>query len=270
MVLALLLGACTIDDPDAAGDTAGDTDPATTTGSVDGTATTTETSTTSVSSTVDESGGADTSALHTCEEPQPLPPAPVDCSGADGVIDHDVYVEPQSGHPAEALEGVVRVEGSIYVNRTDLTNLDFMACVQEVTGSITIYDNDQLTNVDGLWSVTTLGADFVFSENGSLADFDGLPNVVEIPGALVIKNNDGMQSLSGLHQLEAVGDLYVQSNPALRDIDGLGGLQVVGGMFAVTNNASLCLSSVNCVGLGIIDPAEPREEWSARANDEGC
>lgn len=263
-LVSLLVG-CTADSPE------GDSDPATTTTATSGVTGSDGPATSGESGAVDdESGTNDTADLEACQEPQPMPPAPVDCSGADGVITHDVYVEPQSGYPAEVLEGVRRVEGSININRTDLANLDFMACVEEVTGSVTIYGNDQLANVDGLWSLGALGADFVLSENAGLVDFDGLPNVVEIPGSLVVKNNAGMESLSGFQQLEGVGDLIIQSNPSLQSIDGLGGLRGVGGLFAVTNNHALCISSVNCVGLGITDPADPRSSWSARANDDGC
>lgn len=205
-----------------------------------------------------------------CNDPQEVPAAPVDCSGADGVIDTSVIIEPGQDDPS-ILMNVRRVEGSIRISRLDATDLSFMACVQEVTGDVTIFGNDQLTNVDGLWSLTSIGTDFVFSENDAITNFDGLPNLVTIPRNLVMKNNLGLQSVSGFHQLEEVGDnLLIQQNDVLGDVNGLGGLRTVGGVFGVTANPQLCISSVNCVGVGITDPATPPDSWSTQANDFGC
>jgi hypothetical protein len=218
------------------------------------------------------SDGSDTDAPITdCNEPQEIPAAPaIDCSGADGVLTNTVIIE-DGGDQISLLEGVRRIEGSLRINRLDTTNLDFMACLQEVTGDVTIFGNDQLTNVDGLWGLTTIGTDFVLSENNALTDFDGLPNVTVLPRNLVMQDNASLTTISGFQQLDEVGDnLLIQSNPVLLDVNGLGGLRTVGGVLAITANDSLCISSVNCVGIGITDPAVPPETWSTQANDLGC
>lgn len=273
-----LVGACdTTPGEDDAGTTtdAGPTTGASETDQASTAATADEGGSTEATGQADETGtdptGADSGELGTaCTEPREVPPATVDCSGATGVITTTVIIEAGGDDPS-ILEGVRRVEGSIRINRLDTTNLDFMACVEEVTGDVTIFGNDQLTNLDGLSSLTQIGTDFVFSENNTITEFDGLPNVVSIPRNLIVKNNGLLRSLGGFHQLEEVGDnLLIQSNPALLDVDGLGGLRTVGGVLAITANSSLCISSVNCVGTGITDPAVPPEEWSAQANDFGC
>lgn len=266
----VLLGACVGTAPDAP---EGESDDATA-GPVDGDLGSsdvgTATGTSDGGSDEADSGSDDGAPLARCEDPQEVPPAPLDCAGADGVLAGHALIEPGEDDPS-ILMGVRRVEGSIRINRIALDNLDFMACVQEVTGDVTIYGNDQLTNVDGLWSLTSIGTDFVFSENDAITDFAGLPNVVAVPRNLVIKNNAALETVTGFQQLESVGDnLLIQQNDALGDVDGLGGLRTVGGVFAVTQNPSLCISSVNCVGLGITDPATPSPEWSTQANDFGC
>ena len=205
-----------------------------------------------------------------CTAPQVVPKPPVDCSGADGVLQGSAIIEDGNDAP-EILVGIRRVEGSIRINRQPITDLDFMACVEEVEGDVTIFGNESLTNVDGLWSLQSIGTDFVFSENTAIVDVDGLPNVSSVTENLVIKNNDSLESISGFHSLEGVGNnLLIQNNDALLEVDGLGGLQSVGGVFAITANPSLCISSVNCVGVGIVDPAVPPAEWSTQANDNGC
>jgi hypothetical protein len=206
-----------------------------------------------------------------CEDSQVIPPPPVDCSGADGVLMQSVLIE-DGGDDPSILEGVVRVEGAIRVNRTELTDLDFMACVQEVTGDVTIFGNEQLTNVDGLWSLAEL-TDFVFSQNDAIEVFDGLPNVSVIPGSVVIRENASLQRLEGFHGLEHLqgmgvdpqtgetigGSLVIQENPVLQRIDGLLGLRTAA-RFLVGGNEMLCVSSYQSVGACTELPEDPLEQ----------
>ncbi len=205
-----------------------------------------------------------------CTAEQVIPPAPVECNGVDGVIMTSVIIE-DGGDDPSILEGVRRIEGSLRINRLGADNLDFMACLEEVTGDVSIYGNEQLTDVSGLWSLSSIGTDFIFSENPALVDFDGLPNITEVPRHLVIQDNDGLQSISGFHSLTEVGsNLLIQNNDSLLHMDGFGGLEVMNGTFAVTANPQLCISSVNCVGSGILVPEIPPVSWSTQANDESC
>ncbi|MCX4240819.1 receptor L domain-containing protein [Paraliomyxa miuraensis] len=278
LALGALLG-CS--DPALPPADAGGTDPGTTTEGATG-ATSTGSSTGSadgVDETASSSGNAsDSGQEEDCLTPKPIPPPPVDCSGADFVVNTHVNIEGDGlGDDPVLLASVRRIEGSLRINGTSLTNLDFMACVQEVTGDITIFDNDQLTNVDGLWSLSSIGTDVIFSGNDALEIFDGLPNLERIPGSLVIRDNASLQSIRGFQSFVGLegytftnedgteefagGNLTIQLNPVLEDIDGLGGLLVVNGVFAVTNNPELCCSSIACVGEGIVQPAEPPPSW---------
>lgn len=204
-----------------------------------------------------------------CEVDQVIPEEP-DCAGADAVIETSVIIE-ENGDDPSILEGVVRVEGSIQINRTDLENLDFMRCVQEVTGEVTIFGNESLTNVDGLWSLNAIGTDFIFSENTAITEFNGLPNLPSVVQNLIMKNNDSLQSVSGFHSLVGIeGNLTIQNNDALTHIDGFGGLRLVGGVLAITANGLLCQSSIVCVGEGITMPPVPPESWSTQGNNDEC
>jgi len=231
----------------------------------------------------DSSSGGDTGEPGNCEDEQVIPDPPVDCSGADGTLDGSAIIEVDGDDPS-VLEGISVVTGSIQVNRTDLADLNFMACVTEVGGEVTIFDNDSLTNVDGLHSLTSIGTDFIFSENGALVDFNGLPNIAQMNNNIIMKNNDAMETITGFHSFVGIintvpdmngvdvqiGNITIQNNPALQSIDGLGGLRVVGGVFAVTGNEALCISSVDCVGNGITMPASPPDTWSTQGNNLGC
>lgn len=223
----------------------------------------------SSSTTTGDDSTTEAPQVRPCEEEQVVPAEP-DCAGADGVIDTSVIIEDNGDDPS-ILEGVVRVEGSIRINRIDAQNLDFMQCVQEVTGDVTIFGNENLTNVDGLWSLTDIGTDFIFSENTAITDFNGLPNVTRIPQNLIMKNNDSLETVSGFHQLVGIeGNLTIQNNDALMGIDGLGGLRLVGGVLAITANGLLCDSSIICVGEGITMPPVPPESWSTQGNNDEC
>lgn len=270
---ALVLGACVVEDPTPPG---AETDGTTTSAGGTETAGMDDATEPSTGAGTDPDAGSDDSTepppppSDACNDPMPVPASPFDCTGAEGVVPTSVIIEAGGDDPS-ILEGVRRVEGSIRINATTLTNLDFMGCVEEVTGDVTIYDNDALTDVAGLWSLTSIGTDFVLSNNDGLVLFDGLPNVTVVPRNVVVKNNGSLESLRGFHQLEEIGaNLLVQQNDALRDVDGLGGLRTLGNVFAITANPSLCITSVNCVGEGITDPAAPLASWSAQANDVGC
>lgn len=170
-----------------------------------------------------------------------------------------------------ALDGVRVIEGELQINRTSFTDLDFLGCIEEVQGELTIFGNAELTDLSGLDRLQRLGAGFVFSENQGPTELDGLGALTEIGGSMVIQGNHTMTGISGMTSLATIGGaLNIRDNDALEHIDGLRGLRTLGTQFAVTHNPSLCISSVNQVGAGITDPSEPRDDWSARANDDSC
>jgi hypothetical protein len=263
-------------------DTMADTETASASSSTTSDDTTSGSSTAVVDSSTGEltTGDMTTGDIFDCHADRPPPPGP-DCSGATTVIDGSVIIEDGGDTPA-ALEGVIEVTGAVRINRTAETNLDFMACLQTVGADVTIFGNEQLTNVDGLWSLTSIGTDFVFSQNNALVDFNGLPNVAQLVDNLVMRENASLQTITGFNSLVGIngsvnemgemqgGNITIQENPVLEDINGLGEVLVVNGVFAVNNNPMLCMSSVNCVGTGIVQPAIPPDTWTTVGNNDGC
>lgn len=261
-------------------------------GANDSTTTTEEPETTTTGEPGTSTGAVDSSSGEpplACEDPstpETIPAAPVDCTGVDGVLMGSVIIDDsKNSDDPSMLDGIRRVEGSIQLNRTDLTNLDFMACVEEVGGEVTIFGNEQLTNVDGLWSLRELGTNFVFSQNDAITDFNGAPNLSKVIGNLIMKENDALESITGFHSLIGLdgmgvdpetgntigGNLTIQQNPVLTTMNGLIGLLVVNGTFAVTNNPELCIeASIACVGDAIVQPAEPPASWTIVGNNEDC
>lgn len=219
-----------------------------------------------------------------CAERPPIPEAPVDCSTAKGVVMGSVIIDAEGMQTPAELEGVVEVTGSIIISETDLTDLNFMACVRVVGGEITIFNNDALTNVDGLWSIEEIGTDFIFSGNDAITDFNGLPNVAKLINNLQFRENASMTAITGLHSLVGIdgsgtdpvtgeqigGNITIQENPVLEHINGLIGVLVANGTVAISNNPRLCISSIICVIEGILQPAEPPASWTTTGNDGTC
>lgn len=277
LVLApLAMAGCPSDDT---GDTgAGTTEVGSTTTSDDTTGSSTAVA---ESSTGTPTTGDETGEPFDCHADREIPPPPVDCSGASMVLDGSAIIE-DGGDDPSILEGVVEVTGAIRINRTAVTDLNFMACVTTVGADVTIFGNEQLTNVDGLWSLTDIGTDFVFSQNNAIEDFNGLPNVAQLVDNLVMRENASLRTISGFHSLVGIngsvndmgvmqgGNITIQENPMLEDINGLGEVLVVNGVFAVNNNPMLCQSSVACVGTGIVQPAVPPDTWTTVGNNDGC
>jgi hypothetical protein len=218
-----------------------------------------------------------------CPARPPIPEAPVDCSMAKGVVTGSVIIDADGMQTPDELEGVVEVTGSIIISETDLTDLNFMACVRVVGGEITIFNNDALTNVDGLWSMEEIGTDFIFSGNDAITDFNGLPNVAKLINNLQIRENNAMTAVTGFHSLVGIdgsgldpmgnqigGNITIQENAVLEHIDGLIGVLVANGVVAISNNPRLCISSIICVIEGILQPAEPPASWTTTGNDGTC
>lgn len=169
------------------------------------------------------------------------------------------------------LEGIAVIEGELQLDRTSFTALDFLGCVEEVGGQLTIFGNTALVDLGGLDRLTDLQEGLVISENPALTELRGLDRLVEVGDSVVIRNNAALRAIDGLTGLTGIeASLIIRDNDVLEHIDGLRGLRRVGALFAVTHNPELCITSVNEVGEGIVDPATPREGWSTRANDEGC
>lgn len=220
------------------------------------------------SPSTETSAGGTAGSIPRCEMPLPIPKTP-DCTAVTGVHEGSIVLG-EGQDDMRALAGIREVTGSVRLNRLEVTDLDFMECLQVIGEDLTIFDNDQLTDVDGLRSVTEIGTRFVFTENDAITEFDGLPNITELRDTLLFRDNASLTSISGFQQLEEIDSLLIQNNPALLDIDGLGGLRAVSDNLGVTSNPLLCISSVNCVGEGLEFPKEPDPDWSTTGNDDSC
>ena len=179
------------------------------------------------------------------------------------------------------LDGVAVIDGDLVIRRSELTDLELLRCVREITGTLHIYDNDALVDVSGLWWVERLGGDLIVADNDALVEFDALAKVREIEReevegspfplehGLAFIRNSSLERIRGLTDLERVwGDLVIRDNPALVSLEGLLGLTTATGAFAINHNPSLCPAAVIPIVEGLEDPYE--YGWSWAGNGEAC
>ncbi|WP_405400836.1 hypothetical protein [Maribacter sp. Asnod2-G09] len=119
-----------------------------------------------------------------------------------------------------------------------LLNLDGLENVN-VTGVLSILQNDGLLNIDALSTITTLSSTLQIGYNKLLKNIDGLSNittaaVVFINGNDVLENIDGLMSLSSIET-----DLNVSENFFITNLNGLANLTTVSGNVSIEDNDRL-------------------------------
>ena len=139
------------------------------------------------------------------------------------------------------LEGVTRIPGGLFVDRSDLRNIDGLECLTRVERVLYIRTNRLLENIDGLSSLVSIGSDLDISRNSVLEDVQGLSSLSLIEGNMHFNGaNLLLTSLDGLESLTHVeGNLVISGNQALVNLDGLHSLEHVGGFLRINFNESL-------------------------------
>lgn len=176
---------------------------------------------------------------------------PVECpTPATG--EHDGHVQLQGDNPdTSVLDGVRKITGELIIDSTNLTNLDFLACVEEVGGGINIFDNNSLVDLGGLAGITTItdfSAELTIAENDSLVTIAGFGKLGSV-GSLSINNNASLQNVDGPSALEAINqNLTIRYNDSLTNLNGLSNLKAVGSKFNVVGNPMLPCGNIAKLG----------------------
>ncbi|MEM7156835.1 MAG: hypothetical protein AAF799_28555 [Myxococcota bacterium] len=256
---------------------------------------------------VADSGSGTDSAEDTAVDPTDgVEPPAVDC-GAGETLNSGIAIE--SDEDIAQLNGIAIVTGDFIVDSTNYSNLDFMSCLTEIHGNITIFNNQFLLDMSGTDNLTKIGrlpmatptptnpngwdtgkGSISISNNPLLQNINGFNGIADIgeqgePGdcpaspagvecisrpSLIIRDNASAQSLSGFTALAFIfGSLSVSENDSLLNIDGLAALVGIGGFFAVRDNPSLCLSSVNAVGAALQFLGDEKHSTTS-GNDDSC
>jgi S-formylglutathione hydrolase FrmB len=174
----------------------------------------------------------------------------------------------QSNYP-----GCTEIEGGVWIQGDDISNLDGLSPITEVGGILSIGGTGAtnpslqsieglqnlvsvgshlnigtgsgnpchplLTSLGGLENLISVGGNIVLAGNTALQDLNGFVNLASLDGHLVIKNNDALMSLEGLEGLSAIGgNLEICTNPSLESLEGLENVTTIEGSLFIGNAAT--------------------------------
>ena len=144
------------------------------------------------------------------------------------------------------------IEGDVMV--TNQTELDALAGVTSIEGSLTISTEAETLDFSPLNSLKTITETLTLNENPKLADIKGFGSLVSVTNLSII-GNDSLKSFSGFAALE-LATLTIDSNPALETLPDFNNLTRAVNNFdgvKISNNPKLTalpsFSSLEEVGL---------------------
>jgi hypothetical protein len=159
--------------------------------------------------------------------------------GGCDTVTGTLWAEGNDIYNLDGLAGLVNVEGTLWVFQNPvLTNLSGLANLTNVGGNLYIQINDALTNLDGLANLTDVSGDLAIQNNAALTNLEGLAQLTNFNGVLFINFSPALTNLNGLDNLTSVAYLQISSNPALTNLDGLANLTSVGAL-TIESNATL-------------------------------
>ena len=150
---------------------------------------------------------------------------------------------------------------TLYIEETDISNLDGLSEITEIVSSLYIRNNSTLSSVEGLSALTSVGRNLWIQDNMRLTNLDGFSSLTSVVGLLAIFENNALTNINGLSAVtDAGGSLVIRDNALLADVDGLSALTSVAGsemadqrFLHIENNPALTdlngLSSVTSVGI---------------------
>ena len=119
-----------------------------------------------------------------------------------------------------------------------LLNLDGLENVN-VTGVLSILQNDGLLNIDALSRITTLSSTLQIGYNKSIQNIDGLSNITTA-AVVHINGNDALENIDGLMSLLSIEtNLNISQNPFITNLNGLANLVTVNGNVSIDDNDRL-------------------------------
>lgn len=166
---------------------------------------------------------------------------------AQAQCDNNITLESQAevdAFPANYNCGII--EGDLVINNTNVTNLDSLYNIQEITGNLVIYNNDSLVSFNGLEKLETIGGNFSIGFNKLITDFDDLESLSDIGGNIAIQANANLTSLKALDAItHVVGNVAITRHRSLASLEGLENIQSISGNLVVKEDSSL----TNLMGL---------------------
>ncbi len=217
---------------------------------------------------------------------------PIECdTPGTETFEGNLYFGFDGGDDPSVLEGVRVVNGDIQIQDQDITSLDFMVCLEEVTGNIQVF-NTASPDIAGLKNLTVVGGSISISGNTNLEWIYGLDLIADLPGNIIITENPVLTRISGFGALEQIhtslridenpvlttvdgfaelivlyDDLSISFNENLQDLSGPAHLKALGDQCVIKGNTNMCISEAESV-CG--DLKQWEGEGDTTANDNSC
>ena len=136
--------------------------------------------------------------------------------------------------------GYTSLGGTLRVSSAGLTDLSWLACLQEIEGDLQLTWNDELVDLDGLAALASVGGNLRIRQNAKLASLAALDGVSLGGGDVVLEANPSLESLAPLGGLQSVnGSLVISEMDGLETLDDLAALESVAGRLDLLENAAL-------------------------------
>ncbi|RMA64541.1 Ig-like domain-containing protein [Ulvibacter antarcticus] len=140
----------------------------------------------------------------------------------------------------------------IEIERSKLTNLDFLQSISNINNGLRFSYNTELNNISAINNISYIGAsiwitgsdaltsinfnntlstgnnfDLVFQNNSNLQSLDGLSNIGTL-GNLDIRNNANLETINILQNLTTIKDaIFIDNNDSLTNLDFLSSLELI-------------------------------------------
>lgn len=151
----------------------------------------------------------------------------------------DVVLKTQYAVNAFGAKKYIKVDGSMYITGTTVTDLRPLETITSITKELQIYSAPQLTNLNGLEnldSINILRTENCISlhKNDALISIEGLSGLTDCYGALTLNALPSLINLQGLHNIKSIRgpQLSITGCTKIKDLTGLEGLEhlEVGGL----------------------------------------
>ena len=145
------------------------------------------------------------------------------------------------------LGSLETVGGDFVIERNDdltsFAGLDQLLSIAEI---LIIDANKTLIDLSALQNLSEIGVGLFVWDNVSLPSLTGLENVHQTDTCLISITDNGLKSLEGLNGMTSVRDLTIYNNDSLTNLSGLNNLEMVGerGISIRRNDALLDLSGL--------------------------
>lgn len=160
--------------------------------------------------------------------------------------------------------GCNAISGNLTIQSNNITNLNGLSPITNITGSLRFNNADMLSDISGLSNLTMVGLDVRITNCGLITSLTGLTSLTSVGGDFNISNNPNLTSLQGITSLSSVGGNFIlnsnasltqlqnsqntvtvsgnitlNSNDELIDLTGLENIQNTGGSLVISNNLLL-------------------------------